>query len=112
MPATAIWLNCPTGHGARNSSTSGSKITSTPRKRNSRKVSGGAYGKPNLATIKPVLHNNTKKPGKAIGVKVARKDVLLVAPAAAGGRDMATIQVRNTAPAQCASGETKSSMPK
>jgi hypothetical protein len=36
---------------------------STPLKRNSRKVSGGAKGNPNLAIMKPVLHNNTNSIG-------------------------------------------------
>ena len=43
--------------------TSGSNTHETPAKRNSRKVNGGANGKPNLATTKPVLQSKTKKPG-------------------------------------------------
>src|SRR3569832_1895027 len=65
MPATAICLIWPTGHGARMIATSGSSTISTPRKRSSRKVSGGAYGKPNLATTKPVLQISTKMKGMA-----------------------------------------------
>src|SRR5471030_2117396 len=53
----------PRGHGAFSSSTAGSSNSSTPLKRSSKKVSGGAYGKPNLATINPLLHSNTKNTG-------------------------------------------------
>src|SRR5471032_2286538 len=69
---------CPRGHGAFNSSTAGSRNSSTPVKRSNRKVSGGAYGKPNLATMKPLLHNNTKNTGNgdknaAAGADTARE---------------------------------------
>src|SRR5450830_794573 len=106
MPATAIWRNCPTGHGARRTSTIGSRISSTPRKRSSKKGRGGAKGRPNLATIKPVLHNNTKKPGKAIGARVVKKEAvgaLPLAPAAAGRLDMVSTRETGSAPGRYAS---------
>jgi len=48
--------------------TSGNKIISTPTKRKIRKVSGGEYGKPNLATTKPVLQIRTKASGTRLNM--------------------------------------------
>ena len=53
----------PCGHGALPISTSGIRIANTRAQRSNRKVSGGAYGNPNLATMNPVLQSSTKNRG-------------------------------------------------
>jgi hypothetical protein len=49
--------------GRRLSSTSGSRTSTAPRQRRIRKLSGGAYGSPYLAAMKPVLQRTTKNSG-------------------------------------------------
>src|SRR5450830_1079816 len=59
-----MWkMAAPRGQGACQISTIGTSTQTARAQRIIRKVSGGAYGKPNLATIKPVLHSRTKKTG-------------------------------------------------
>ncbi len=51
------------GQGAFQISRQATRNASASGQRNNRKVSGGAYGNPNFATINPVLHSKTKKNG-------------------------------------------------
>jgi hypothetical protein len=53
----------PCGHGARLASTIGTSTSTAPRQRRIRKLSGGAYGSPYLAAMKPVLQRKTKNGG-------------------------------------------------
>src|SRR4051812_14125513 len=81
----------PCGHGARKISTSGTRKISTPTKRRIRKVSGGAYGSPNLATMKPVLQIRTKASGTRLISKGFQARLSWAAPAA-----MRVIVIQNT----------------